>query len=578
MNAISLEHAIGSATSGSRQLNLVKKMIDWRPVASTEGLTLLCSVFFSLFCNRMFWQAATEAHSPDVAATWVFISLCFITITAVHFVLISLVATARTIRPLLTVLIITTALAAYYMQTFTLFLDATMLRNVLHTELKEARELLTPGLVLSLLIYTALPVAMLWRCRVVRRPWPRAIIVRGLALVAGIFIAAGSLWINYSPMAALWRNQPQARYLITPANYLSSMYKVIFADVKARNRPRTPVGTDASLMARSNGAKPRLLLIVVGETMRAANWGLNGYSRQTTPELAALNVVNFGDVTSCGSNTEVSVPCMFSQIGRRNYNEDRIRSEESLLHVLERAGIKTLWRDNQTGCKGVCANLAFEQLNDEKDPALCKDGLCFDEILLRGLDQKIQTTPGDMVIVLHQLGNHGPAYYLRYPDDLRRYTPTCDSAELGHCTAEQVVNTYDNATLYTDRFLAKTIELLKQSNGHETAMIYISDHGESLGESGLYLHGLPYAIAPKEQTKVPMVMWFSENYAHDAAMDLDCLREQAKLPASQDNLFHTVLGLSGVSTKVYDAALDVTAHCREHRVEVALNSSADVVH
>src|SRR5690606_10944409 len=209
-------------------------------------------------------------------------------------------------------------------------LDATMLRNVLHTELKEARELLTPGLVISLLIYTALPIAMLWRCRVVRRRWPRAIMIRALALVGGIFIAAGSLWINYSPMAALWRNQPQARFLITPANYLSSTYKVLFSDAKARNRPRTPVGADASLVARPNEAKPRLLLIVVGETMRAENWGLNGYSRQTTPQLAALDVINFGDVRSCGTNTEVSVPCMFSQTGRRDYNEDRIRSEESL--------------------------------------------------------------------------------------------------------------------------------------------------------------------------------------------------------------------------------------------------------
>lgn len=506
---------------------------------------------------------------------WVFIGLCFITITAVHFVLISLVATARTIRPLLTVLIVTTALAVYYMQTYTVYLDATMLRNVLHTELKEARELLTPGLVISLLIYTALPIAMLWRCRVVQRRWPRAIMIRALALVAGIFIAAGSLWINYSPMAALWRNQPQARFLITPANYLSSTYKVLFSDAKARNRPRTPVGADASLVARPNEAKPRLLLIVVGETMRAENWGLNGYSRQTTPELAALDVINFRDVTSCGTNTEVSVPCMFSQTGRRDYNEDRIRSEESLLHVLEHAGIKTLWRDNQTGCKGVCANLAFEQLNDKNDASLCKDGLCFDEILLRGLDQKIQTTPGDMVIVLHQLGNHGPAYYLRYPDDLRRYTPTCDSAELGKCTAEQLVNTYDNATLYTDRFLANTIQLLRQNNEHETALLYISDHGESLGESGLYLHGLPYAMAPKEQTKIPMLMWVSDNYARDAELDLDCLREQAKLPASHDNLFHTVLGLSGVATKAYDATLDVSANCRGRREATALNSSVD---
>jgi lipid A ethanolaminephosphotransferase len=535
----------------------------FRPLLGSEVVSLFASLFFSVFCNYLFWNAALGDRAWSAFGTWSFVALTFMAITALHFILLCLVASRWTIKPLLSALLIATAMAVYYMHEYTVFLDATMLRNVLHTQAKEARELLTPGLLTTLFLYAMVPIALLLRIRIVRRSWSRALLVRSACLGVAIVVAATSVWLNYQPLSALWRNQPEVRYLVTPANFLSSTSTVLFADARERNKARIPIGTDAMITARPAGAKPRLLVIVVGETVRAANWGLNGYARQTTPELSALDVINFPDVTSCGTNTEVSVPCMFSAIGRRHYDEKRIRQEQSLLHVLERAGVKTLWRDNQTGCKGVCEGLTFEQLNDARDPALCKNGLCLDEILLGDLEQKIHATPGDMVVVLHQLGNHGPSYFLRYPDHLRRYTPTCDTAELGSCSSEQVVNAYDNALLYTDHFLARTIELLQAEQGHDAAMIYVSDHGESLGEHGLYLHGVPYAIAPKEQIHVPMVMWFSDAFAADTAIDLACTRQRAAEPASHDNLFHSVLGLLGVGTQIYDPSLDLLHDCRK---------------
>lgn len=173
--------------------------------------------------------------------------------------------------------------------------------------------------------------------------------------------------------------------------------------------------------------------------------------------------------------------------------------------------------------------------------------------------------PGrDVAIVLHQLGNHGPAYYRRYPPAFRRFLPTCDTSELRSCTREQIVNTYDNAILYTDDLLAKAIGFLKaQQRRYDTVLLYLSDHGESLGELGLYLHGLPYAIAPSTQTAVPMILWVSEGFQRQMSLQANCLRQQGRAPASHDNLFHSLVGLLSIRTPVYREERDLFARCRK---------------
>jgi lipid A ethanolaminephosphotransferase len=310
--------------------------------------------------------------------------------------------------------------------------------------------------------------------------------------------------------------------------------------------------------------KPVLFVMVVGESVRAANWGLNDHSpHPTTPELAQRDVINFVDVDSCGTNTEVSVPCLFSMQGRRNYDEDAIRGSESLLHVLQRAGLQVVWRDNQSGCKGVCEGLEVQRPDPQASPSLCDGDRCLDEALLQGAEGLLRDTHGNLVLVLHQLGNHGPAYYKRYPAEFRRFTPTCDTDDLSRCSREEIANSYDNAVLYTDHALARTIDMLKSQQAHyDTALLYVSDHGESLGEKGLFLHGMPYAIAPSEQTKVPMAMWFSPGYAKSFGLDLACLRLRARQPASHDNVFHSILGLLDVRTGVLDPSMDLSATCR----------------
>lgn len=535
--------------------------LSYRPQLGVDALVLLASVFFAACANGAFWRAVSASGAIATAhGAWVAVCM-FVAIVAITSLLLGLLLNRWTVKPLLTVLLLVTAGAAHFMSQYGVYMDTGMIRNVLQSDTKESRELLTASLILPIVLYGVLPSLLLWRVKVKAGPLGRALLRRVGLLVASLLLAGLALMGAYQDISSLLRNHKEIRHLVTPANYLVSLTRVALDDSASRVRGRAPIGTDARVVARPAGAKPRLLVIVVGETVRAQNWGLNGYARQTTPELARIAPINFPDTTACGSSTEVSVPCMFSPYGRGNYDKDKIQGSESLLNVLEYAGIQTLWRDNQTGCKNVCKGLPFESFEHGTDPQFCTAEGCFDQVMLGGLRERIAAKPGDAVVVLHQLGNHGPSYFRRYPDRLRRYTPTCDTNELGQCSREQIVNAYDNAVLATDDFLAHTIGYLAQDTSRDTAMIYLSDHGESLGENGLYLHGVPYAIAPKTQIKVPMVMWFSPGFSASRGLDQRCLRAEAAKPASHDNLFHSVLGLMQVETSVYQKRLDLFAPC-----------------
>ncbi|PHV09824.1 phosphoethanolamine transferase [Chitinimonas sp. BJB300] len=545
-----------------------RKWFQYRPQLSVETLTGLACIFFITACNTLFWQAALDGRDIASLQSWRFAGAVGLALAAVHFAILLLFMSRWTIKPLLGVLFVVTGFATYYMQRYHVYFDTSMIRNVLRTDVKEARDLMAWGLLPHLLIYVGLPLLVLARINIKTRPLRRALLIRIGCVVAGLLIAVGATLLVFQEFSSLMRNQKAIRHLITPGNYLVSLGRVLASDVKGAQKPIQAIGTDAKLAPSwQKRSKPTVFVLVVGETARAMNWGLNGYTRQTTPELAKLDVINFPDVQSCGSNTEVSVPCMFSQYGRHNYDEDAIKQHESVLHVLSRASIKVLWRDNQSGCKGVCNGLETESTSNDTDPTLCQNGSCFDEIMLKGLRERIDRETGNIVIVMHQMGNHGPAYYNRYPAAMRRFTPTCDTSDLGKCSVEAVRNSYDNALLYTDHFLAETVKLLASQTSHDAAMIYVSDHGESLGENGIFLHGLPYSIAPKEQTSVPMVMWASPGYASSFGLDTQCMQAQRTKPLTHDNLFHTMLGMLDVNTSVYDRSYDFVSSCRKQAVQ-----------
>jgi lipid A ethanolaminephosphotransferase len=536
---------------------------------STEALVLAVVALLVALGNLPFWRATLEGRLFLDINTWRFLVTSIVILLGLHAVPVLLLATRITVRPLLALLIVSSLVAQHMMQQYGVVLDPSMLRNALKTDTHEASELMTASLFINIGIGIAAS-ALLWRIPLRKIAWRKALLVRALCVAGVLLVTVAALLWGFQDFSSTMRNQKEVRYTITPGNVLYSTARAVAADFQDAHRvvePLAPIRMTAA--ATAPGRKPRLLVVMVGETARSMNFSLNGYPRTTNPELAALPIINFPQTTSCGTSTEVSLPCMFSSYGRANYDEARIRGSESLIQLLARSGMRVVWLDNQSGCKGVCTGVEFRDVTAGTDPVLCPDGHCFDGALVQGLQQVIDKDANsagrDTVVVLHQLGNHGPAYSKRYPAEFARFKPECNKLELRDCSREEITNAYDNAILYTDHLLASTIAVLqKQQSKFDVGLVYASDHGESLGEKGLYLHGMPLAIAPKEQYTVPMVWWFGGSGASGwGGVDATCLRERAKQPAHHDHLYHSIMGLMGVQTSNYISDRDLISKCRD---------------
>lgn len=529
-------------------------------------LTLAVSAFLAAVYNLKFWETFTRATGGLTLGNLPLDIAAFILVVLIFNAFLTMASFRFVIKPVLIALLVATSAASYFMNQYGVVIDRSMVQNVLETDVHEATELVSWHLALTVAVLGILPSLVVARARI---HFPQGL--RGLAARIGtsgasLAVAALLMMLFFKSLAPALREHRELRYLLTPTNYVQAVHGYL------RNRFSTPVvvaplGTDA-IKGRAWAGKSRktVTIIVVGETARAQSFSLNGYGRDTNPMLSQqAGLINFANFQSCGTATAVSVPCVFSALGRGDFSDSKARRQEGLLDVLSHAGFTVLWRDNNSGCKGVCDRIASEDLTvpAPSDP-LCEGDECFDERLLRGLPEMIRDARNDLVLVLHQRGSHGPAYAKRYPAKFGRFGPVCDAIDFEKCSSESIAAAYDNTILYTDYFLSKTIDLLRDSSkqyGVDTSLIYFSDHGESLGENNLYLHGAPYMIAPPEQTHVPFMLWMSEGFSERFRIDRTCLHARKGQPFSHDNVFHSVLGMLNVNTAVFNPRLNLFSAC-----------------
>ncbi|WP_439609613.1 phosphoethanolamine transferase [Hydrogenophaga sp.] len=542
--------------------------LTWRPAHAVW----LLSLWLALAGNLPLWLRVNEL-AGSAAQRLALLGGFGLLVFGVTAALLSLLAWPRVFRPVATGLVLVSAFNTHFMLQYGAVIDPTMLANVVQTDVREVRDLMSWTLPLTVLLVAGLPLWLIWRRPLATRSWLPQTGRNALGALVGVVAVVAATLLAYQDLASLMRNHKELRYMVNPVNTVYAAGRLALDQVPRQVHALVPVGEDAQLgFSYAGQTRPPLLMIVVGETARAQNFGLDGYARNTTPALARWQaeegLVNFSQVQSCGTNTKVSVPCMFSPLTRAQ-GGDQTPEHENLLDVLQRAGLAVLWIDNQAGCKGVCARVPNASALDLKIPGLCDGGECLDPAMLDGLDARIAALDPvrrarGVVLVMHQMGSHGPAYFKRSAPDRKPFMPECTSNTLSDCPPEQLVNAYDNSIAYTDHFLDLSLQWLKareQSGAFQTGLIYLSDHGESLGESGLYLHGLPYAMAPQQQTHVPMVAWLSPGLQQRSGVGEKCLRAQADKPLSHDHLFHSVLGLMDVQTKAHDLALDLLAPC-----------------
>jgi lipid A ethanolaminephosphotransferase len=407
-----------------------------------------------------------------------------------------------------------------------------------------------------------LPALVVLWVRVRRATLGRAALGWVLVTAGSAAMVVGLLFTDFRGYASVLRENKELLASAQPLAPLAATARYARMMLKSSVIVVAPLGTDARPGTfLSQAPKPVLMVIVAGETARAQNWSLGGYERETNPRLKARDVLYYPNATSCGTATAVSLPCMFSHLTKAEYSYTAGLSNENLLDVLARAGFKVEWWDNNTGHKDIAARLPSRKMTAADGAEFCTPE-CIDGVFLKRLEEVADGMTENTVIVLHQIGSHGPSYWLRYPTDREVFAPACQTADLSACSSEEIVNAYDNTIAYTDEMLAAIIDLLEAKDRVIPAMYYVSDHGESLGENGLYLHGAPDFMAPDEQTRVPMVVWMSERFQTNLGLDQACLGEEVTSPVSHDNMFSTILGLLDVKTTAIDPALDLTSACR----------------
>ncbi|HET8730301.1 MAG TPA: phosphoethanolamine--lipid A transferase [Moraxellaceae bacterium] len=545
---------------------MTKTTTDGRKAWPPETVLLLVAGLLALPCNLTLWSRAMAAQPPVGLHGYLFYLAGLALLTAAFFLVLAILPLRYPGRILLSVLLPLSALTVYFMHQYGVAVDDRMVQSVFETDHAEVWQLVSLKMLFYVVMLGVAPVILLWRTPLVDRPLLPAVRARLMAMgTASLVIVLVAIFF-YQGFASLFRNHRELRFYLVPNNFISGLRHYAFERASSTG-PLSAVGLDAHRVTKAVRHRPVVVVLVIGETARADHFSLLGYDRLTNPELSKeRGLITFTDVHSCGTETAVSLPCMLSGLGRADFSPAKAATRENLLDVVRHTGVDVVWIENQSGCKRTCDRVTRINTPDLQLPEYCHGGECHDEILIEALKRQLASLQRDTLVVLHQMGSHGPDYYLRYPAPaFESFTPVCRTNLLDQCTHDQIVNAYDNTILYTDHVLAGLIDTLRSDSHVDSAFYYLSDHGESLGEYGLYLHGAPRLVAPEAQIHIPMLAWLSDGFQRRTGIQRSCVAARRQDPVTQDNLFHSVLGLLNVRTLEYDSDLDLFRRCAASR-------------
>ncbi|WP_064792320.1 phosphoethanolamine transferase [Shewanella woodyi] len=540
-------------------------MLSRFKILTINQFTLTIAIFYVCIFNVPFFYIVQKGVEKQAEVDPFFIASIPLFLTFVLSFIFSLFSVKYLLKPIFIAMTILSSSVFFAALQYGVVFDTGMIENMAQTNQAEAFTYINFSSVLNFILTGLIPAFLIWKVKIAYKPFMKEAIHK-LGFMLMMLIGVGVIgFFYYQSYVAFGRNNDELKRFIVPTYVIASIAKYT-----NRHYFQTPLnyqqqGLDAVNTHTNSTGKPNLMVLVVGETARAKNYEYYGYDKPTNSHTKKHGVTAFKNMTSCGTATAVSVPCMFSNMKRENYDARRAQAQDGVLDVLDHAGIQQVWLDNDSGCKGVCDRIANITIKQDSSPELCDGHSCYDQVLLDQLDKELaKVEHRDTLIALHIMGSHGPTYYLRYPQEHKRFVPDCPRSDIQNCSDQALMNTYDNTILYTDYIISQVIDKLKaESEKFNTGMIYMSDHGESLGEKGLYLHGSPFVVAPDEQIKIPMLTWFSPSFVTENRLDQVCLGEKAnKGGFSHDNLFDSLLGIMNIKTSVYDKKLDLFNSCR----------------
>lgn len=547
---------------------LIEK-IKSRPLQlSLLTFNFLLALWIGLFLNLGFLKRIQELTPYSGFKAYAFLAATVCVLIALYNLILQLLNWKWTLKLFSSLLLIIGGFSAYFVNSLGVLISADQIQNMMQTDVSEVSDLLSLRFVLWAVLMVLLPILLLSWIKIKPQAGSKVLLNKLLSAGASVVVILSLLFVFYVDYAAIFREHRDIKGMISPQNAIASTYSYFHKKAPKKDLPLIRYGEDAHRIEVTSAQQlPKLMLLVVGETARAESFSLNGYARNTNPALSAqTDLINFDQVSSCGTATAVSLPCMFSGMPRQQYDEGLASHREGLLDLAQRAGYKVTWIDNNSGCKGVCDRVENYVIPPAIKQKWCNgDGECLDGILVDSVQDYLAKIPANdlspRLIVLHQVGSHGPAYYKRAPKEFQPFQPSCDSNAIQGCSKQQLLNVYDNTIFYTDHVLNQLIEVLKKQDHYRTGFWYLSDHGESTGERGMYLHGAPYAIAPSQQTHIPMMVWFSKPWQQSELSQVNCLAQQRSTKLSHDNLFPSLLSLLDVKSSVINENNDMLRLC-----------------
>lgn len=506
---------------------------------SESHFVLVIALFNLLIYHLPLYQFVSnhlDMNTVNGVATLFVVAVIIFTFSALAFFLVFLIS-SRLAWLLLVLIILLNAIALYFMLTYQVVFDKSMIANVLNTRASESYDYFHAKLLLYLCFFGFVPIVLMLKCQIqktkrLRLVW-HALMTLAISLVLIYANAASALWID--------KYASQLGRRILPWSYIINL-------AKYHREAAEPVARKQLPPARVTNQAKTVVVLVIGETARAQNFSLYGYSRETNPKLSQADVIVLNDATACSTYTTASISCMLS------HTEKHADDFEPLPSYLNRQGVDVIWHSNNWGEPPLSVATYRDK---ESLVAHCEAVYCdFDEVLLAGLKQRIESSDKQKIfVVLHSAGSHGPSYHNKYPPAFEAFKPVCQSVALSQCSSQSLINAYDNSILYTDYFLSQVIGMLGTMPNIPSTMLYVSDHGESLGEYGLYLHGTPFAIAPDVQTKVPFLLWMSDSFMNNKRLYVANFKQQAT--HSQYHVFHSVMGALSMDSTAYNVDLDV---------------------
>jgi lipid A ethanolaminephosphotransferase len=512
------------------------------PTLGTLHFIFLFTLFNLLVFHWPLVRAAKGHLDLSLTQDWLALgSVLFLQIVlmVVVLALVSLVS-RRAVKALAMLFVIGNALALYFINTYNVIIDGIIIYNVFATNTKTTMDLLHPAIAAYALGLGVLPALVIWRIRLV----PSRLALRLATPVAALVFAAG--WGFATSSTWLWidRHWAQLAGLSLPWNYAVNLGLQARIAHEAR-QPQTELPPARFARDVPDGRK-EIVVLVLGEAARAANYPAYGYGRDTTPHTRDLGFAAFPRATSCTTFTLGSLACMLTHEGSAAPVNTRFEPLGSYLH---RHGVDVIWRTKSSGEPRTTATL---RESVAEIVATCTGEGCpatqHEEAFAQGLADRIRAMPSDRVlVVLHQGdGSHGPAYSSQYPPEFEVFSPVCATVKIAECSQQELINAYDNTIVYTDYILSRVIAELGTDPTWDSALLFVSDHGESLGEHGVYLHGLPNSLAPAYQRDIPFKLWLSPGFAASRGVTAQDLVRDRDHP--HDFVFHSVLGAFGVES------------------------------